>query len=80
MTKWKLGPEYAPFHACASHISPDYRDGWNACYAAARQSIAKEIYTWTGQKLLLAAGEMTAAERRTVEAVVRAIAREVEGS
>lgn len=32
---WKGGDEFAPFHPSASHIRPDYRDGWNACYAAA---------------------------------------------
>lgn len=36
--KWKCGNEYAPYHPQASHVSPDYRDGWNACYAAAESA------------------------------------------
>lgn len=32
--KWKCGNEYAPYHPQASHVRPDYRDGWNACYHA----------------------------------------------
>lgn len=32
---WKVGNEFSPFHPQASHVSPDYRDGWNDCYAAA---------------------------------------------
>lgn len=31
---WKAGNELLPFHPLASHVSPDYRDGWNACYRA----------------------------------------------
>jgi hypothetical protein len=38
--QWKLGNEFAPFHPDASHVSPDYRDGWNACYRAAAKFIA----------------------------------------
>jgi hypothetical protein len=36
--QWKCGDEFLPFHPSASHIPPDYRDGWNNCYwmAAAR--------------------------------------------
>lgn len=33
--RWKLGNEFAPFHPDASHVSPDYRDGWNDCHRAA---------------------------------------------
>jgi hypothetical protein len=33
--EWKLGDELLPFHPSASHVPPDYRDGWNACYYAA---------------------------------------------
>lgn len=32
---WKVGSEYAPFHPSASHVRPEYRDGWNACFYAA---------------------------------------------
>lgn len=38
---WKVGDEYAPYHPDASHTLPDYRDGWNACYEAARPFIAR---------------------------------------
>lgn len=31
---WKCGDEFLPFHPSASHVNPDYRDGWNACFAA----------------------------------------------
>lgn len=36
---WKQGDEFLPFHPQASHVPPDYRDGWNRCYwmAVARQ-------------------------------------------
>ena len=34
--EWKCGNEYLPYHPQASHVPPDYRDGWNACYAAAQ--------------------------------------------
>lgn len=37
-TEWKVGNEFAPYHPQASHVSPDYRDGWNACYRAALAS------------------------------------------
>ena len=33
--KWKCGNEFLPYHPKASHVNPDHRDGWNACYAAA---------------------------------------------
>lgn len=33
--RWKVGREFLPFHPDASHVPPDYRDGWNACYQAA---------------------------------------------
>lgn len=40
---WKCGNEFAPYHPQASHINPDHRDGWNACYRAAQASLlAKE--------------------------------------
>jgi len=31
---WKQGNEFLPYHPKASHIEPDHRDGWNACYWA----------------------------------------------
>ncbi|WP_457325100.1 hypothetical protein, partial [Roseateles sp. P5_E11] len=34
--QWKAGNEFLPYHPQASHVSPDYRDGWNACYRAAK--------------------------------------------
>lgn len=33
--QWKCGDEFLPFHPAASHVPPDYRDGWNRCYAMA---------------------------------------------
>lgn len=33
--QWKCGNEFLPFHPDASHVNPDYRDGWNRCYYAA---------------------------------------------
>ncbi len=33
--QWKCGNEFLPFHPQASHVSPDYRDGWNRCYRMA---------------------------------------------
>ena len=30
-----VGNEYKPFHPGASHVRPEWRDGWNACYVAA---------------------------------------------
>lgn len=32
---WKYGNEFLPYHHQASHVNPDHRDGWNACYRAA---------------------------------------------
>lgn len=37
--QWKSGNEYLPYHPSASHVSPAYRDGWNACYKAATPSL-----------------------------------------
>ena len=38
-----VGNEYKPFHPRASHVRPEWRDGWNACYVAAiRAAIAQE--------------------------------------
>ena len=37
--KWKCGNEYLPYHRSASHVNPDHRDGWNACYAMAHSRI-----------------------------------------
>lgn len=39
--QWKCGDEFAPYHPDASHVSPEYRDGWNACYAAAQRAAAQ---------------------------------------
>ncbi len=36
--KWKIGDEFAPYHPSASHCPPDYRDGWNHCYAASESA------------------------------------------
>lgn len=37
--QWKSGNEYLPYHPSASHVSPAYREGWNACYQAAPSSL-----------------------------------------
>lgn len=39
--EYKLGDEFKPFHPSASHIPPDYRDGWNRCWLAAQIEIAR---------------------------------------
>lgn len=44
--QWKLGDEFLPFHPQASHVLPDYRDGWNACYKAA--TARAEPTAWVG--------------------------------
>lgn len=36
---WKCGNEFLPYHLSASHVNPDHRDGWNACFAEARSHI-----------------------------------------
>jgi hypothetical protein len=44
--KWKCGNEFAPYHPSASYVDPNYRDGWNACYAAAmadRDRLSAEV-------------------------------------
>lgn len=40
---WKVGREFLPFHPDASHVPPEYRDGWNACYQAALESVARAL-------------------------------------
>ncbi len=35
---WKCGNEYLPYHPSASHVPPDYRDGWNRCWLASKQA------------------------------------------
>lgn len=38
--KWKCGNEdFAAFHPQASHVPPDWRDGWNACFKRADEQI-----------------------------------------
>jgi hypothetical protein len=37
--QWKCGDEFLPFHPAASHVPPDYRDGWNRCYWMAMDRI-----------------------------------------
>jgi len=39
---WKCGNEFAPYHHQASHINPDHRDGWNACYRAAEAALSAQ--------------------------------------
>lgn len=40
--EWKCGNEFEPYHPQASHVSPDYRDGWNACYKIAIDALRRE--------------------------------------
>lgn len=40
---WKVGREFLPFHPDTSHVPPEYRDGWNGCYAAAVESVARAL-------------------------------------
>lgn len=35
MADWKVGDEFAPYYPQASHVNPDWRDGWNACHTQA---------------------------------------------
>jgi hypothetical protein len=39
---WKCGNEFLPFHPQASHVPPDYRDGWNRCYYMALARVAEK--------------------------------------
>ena len=39
--QWKTGNEFLPYHPSASHVSPEYRDGWNAAYMAAQAATCK---------------------------------------
>lgn len=41
MKKYKSGNEFLPYHASASHPPPDFRDGWNACFAEAEIRITE---------------------------------------
>lgn len=40
---WKVGREFLPFHPDATHVPPEYRDGWNACYQAALDSVGRAL-------------------------------------
>ena len=39
--EWKCGNEFLPFHPQASHVPPEYRDGWNECFRAAQMARAQ---------------------------------------
>lgn len=39
--EYKSGNEFLPYHPSASHVDPQYRDGWNHCYAVARADITQ---------------------------------------
>lgn len=62
-SQWKFGNEFLPFHPRASHINPDYRDGWNACYAAMTEQSA------TGEPV--AAPQAVEAMREALERIAR---------
>lgn len=38
---YKVGKEFLPYHASASHTPPDFRDGWNACFSEAEIRITE---------------------------------------
>lgn len=40
---YKCGDEFLPYHRSASHVEPAYRDGWNACFEAARADTARMV-------------------------------------
>lgn len=42
--EWKAGAEFLPYHPDASHVPPEYRDGWNACYFT--MTAISEPYLW----------------------------------
>ena len=39
---YKMGDEFKPFHPGASHVRPEWRDGWNACFIAAIAALQAE--------------------------------------
>ena len=39
---YKVGDEFKPFHPSASHVRPEWRDGWNACFVAAIAALEAE--------------------------------------
>lgn len=43
---YKLGEEFKPFHPSASHVRPEWRDGWNACFVAAIAALEAEPQGW----------------------------------
>lgn len=38
--QFKAGNEFLPYHPQASHVDPQYRDGWNHCYLLATAEVA----------------------------------------
>jgi hypothetical protein len=71
--KYKAGNEFLPFHPQASHVSPDYRDGWNACWQAAIESRepAKDV-----DMEALKRGQENAEKIWTAEAIAEVIGNE----
>lgn len=43
---YKMGDEFKPFHPGASHVRPEWRDGWNACFIAAIAALQAEPQGW----------------------------------
>lgn len=70
--QWKVGNEFLPFHPDASHVPPDYRDGWNACYraATARRTPAAQTNNGTPKSGCPHVGESPDAARRELNAGV----------
>ncbi len=60
---WKLMTEFLPFHPSASHVSPEYRDGWNYCYLAAKAEIDKVCEAIEGSLWVVVAAERVACAR-----------------
>lgn len=72
--QWKLGRfDFLPFHPAASHINPDYRDGWNHCFKAAEQ-LRQENKTLRGalERIDKIVGEYTGVAFREISTEARA--------
>jgi hypothetical protein len=58
--QWKCGNEFLPFHPQASHVPPDYRDGWNGCW---RDALAHYLPAGSAQAPQQLQGEREAFEK-----------------
>ena len=75
---FKLGNEFAPYHPDASHVEPGSRDGWNACYRAAREAdreaMRMALEALIQATVMCAEGTST---RRDVDAAIKALEQRV---